>query len=79
MEASDPDGEEVKFSILDGSYSDYFHINQISGVLTSSRLLTNLSPGSIITFTVQVADDGYPTRYADLLVSVEVTEENVNR
>ena len=78
-QAHDDDGDQLKFTILETSQPDYFWINQSTGVVSSNKLFTDVSPGSIFALTLRVEDDGFPNRHSDLLLVVEVAGENRNR
>ena len=79
MHATDDDGDNVEFFIVDGSHSEYFDINSKSGEVFLIRLLTSIPISTLINLKIQASDDGFPSRFSDMEIVFEITDVNSNR
>ncbi len=62
----------IHYNQLSGSGSDYFHVNELTGLVTSLKVFNTASTPKAFFFTLMVRDHGKPARYAASSVNVSI-------
>lgn len=77
LSASDPDrGQELTFSIVSGNTGSSFRIGGCTGQIFTTKPLDYDTGTRSFSLRVRVTDNGNPTRYAEVTVTVRVTNRN---
>lgn len=76
--ASDLDGETLTYSIISGNTGNAFIINSTTGQIKVSSPILNYELISTYSLTVQVCDNGSPSKCSNAIITINLNDINEN-
>ena len=78
--AFDPDfnqDQTLTYTIEGGSGEDIFNLNPVNGLVTvADSVALDFETNNVLSLIVQVADDGDPSQFTEIVQSIQLTDQN---